>query len=169
MVQVTQEIDEPFSLRGQPTAERPVVCLPGERWLQVVGMLRLVAKDTMSALVKPTQEIQEFSVDAVGYGMVPPSLRGQGPRNDSYCALPGERCLPGLRAERRAKDTTSAMVKRTQISTSRRLCRRHGMVPSPLLSAMATLTPEIEESGVDVVVTAWCRSCPMRAERDLQG
>ena len=35
-VQLTQEVDEPFSLRCQPTAERPFVCLPGERWLQVV-------------------------------------------------------------------------------------------------------------------------------------
>ena len=63
------------------------MCLPGERWLQVVGVLsvvakdtmlalsRVVAKDTVSALVKPTKEIEEFSVDAVGCGMVPLSPR----------------------------------------------------------------------------------------------
>ena len=38
-------------------------------------MMRGVAKDTVSAMVKPAQEIEEFSVDAVGYGMVPLSPR----------------------------------------------------------------------------------------------
>ena len=43
-----------------------------------------------------------------------------------------------------ATGTMSGVVKLTQILTSWRLCRRHGMVPLPLLSAMVMLTQEIE-------------------------
>ena len=103
-----------------------------------------------------------------------PSLRGQ-PTAPVCCALPGERWLPGLRAERRAKDTTSALllvvatdtkpatVKLTQeIEESCVDAVVYGMMPSSWTSALVKLTQEVEESRVDVVVTARCSFSPGR-------
>ena len=198
---LTQEIDESATMLVTACVP-PEGVLPADRGMPVAGarqesrlqagvlssvskdtmsaLMRVVAKDTVSATVKPTHEIEEFSVDAVGYGMIP-SLRGQ-PTAPLYCALPGERWLQGLRAERRAKDTTSAlllvvatdtkpaMVKLTQeIEESCVDAVVCGMMPSSWKSAMIKLTQEVEESRVDVVVTAWCPSSPMQAELVLQG
>ena len=71
-----------------------------------------------------------------GYSMV---LLFPGPADRGmpvYCALPGERWLEGLRAERRAKDTTSAMLL---------------VVATDTKPAVEKLSQEIEESCVDAV------------------